>query len=81
MNDSQLKAYDLGGLGIEYHVIVTIVRSMGATTFEELTNLLISEENLLKTIQGNNHAFSFAINHEPKNQNQNFGRSRGFNGG
>lgn len=74
-------AYVLDGLGFEYHTIVTTIMPRGPTTFEELTNLLISEENLLKRIKAEDKITGFAKSYQPRNNNngQNYGRGRGYN--
>lgn len=51
VTDLQLITYVLDGLNSNYHVVLTTIRSRPSTSFDEMTDLLISGENLMKKYQ------------------------------
>lgn len=48
---------------------MTTIRSRSSTTFEELTDLLISEESMIKMLNADNQVSVFAANVGPKGYN------------
>lgn len=79
VSHTQLMSFDLDGLRSDYHVVLATMRSRGSTTFEELTDLLINEENLLKIINSKNTMSAFAVGHQPRGANFQLGRGRHYN--
>lgn len=57
LSDNCLKDYILGGLGSEYSYLLTIVRNRAqAISFDELSDLLLGEELLMKRIEEENQS-------------------------
>lgn len=57
LSDNCLKDYILGGLGSEYICLLTIVRNRPqALSFDELSDLLLGEELLMKRIEEENQS-------------------------
>lgn len=57
LSDNCLKDYILGGLGSEYSYLLTIVRNRAqALSFDELSDLLLGEELLMKRIEEENQS-------------------------
>lgn len=57
--------YILGGLGSEYHCVFTTVKSRGKTSFEELTDILISVENILKRMNNDTQVIAMSPHTTP----------------
>lgn len=63
--------YIFGGLGLDYRYVFTIVRCGTSISFDELTNLLLGEEQMLKRI--NNETKMALVAYKG-----NYGRGRPF---
>lgn len=65
VSEGTLIDYILGGLGSEYHCVFTTVKSRGKTSFEELTDILISEENILKRMNNDTQVIAMTAHTTP----------------